>query len=149
MRSKITALVVMPCERRQKLLEQLDAAGGIDLLTASNCKEACTVLGRRGTIHVVITDRQLPDGDWRRLLAETARSCPSTQAIVCSRHVDYNFWIDALESGVYDVFVEPYQAEEIRRILESAADMCEMRSHAPGKTQHSAGAAAGGRFAAA
>jgi len=149
MRSKITALVVMPCERRGKLLEKLDTAGGIDLLTASNCKEACAVLGSHRAIHVVITDRQLPDGDWRRLVMEAARSCPRAQAIICSRQVDYNFWIDALEGGAYDVFVEPYQADEIRRILESAADTCEMRSRTPGKSQRSTGTAAGGGFAAA
>ncbi len=142
MRSKITALVVMPCARREILVEKLNAAGGIDLLTASDCKEACAVLANRRAVHVVITDRQFADGDWRRLLAEVSRCCPSAQAVVCTRHVDYNFWIDALEKGAYDVLVEPYEADEIRRIVGSAADVCEIRSRSARATQRSAGAAA-------
>jgi len=56
--------------------------------------------------------------------------------------VDYNFWIDALEKGAYDVLVEPYEADEIRRIVGSAADVCEIRSRSARATQRSAGAAA-------
>jgi len=37
-------------------------------------------------------------------------------------------WIDALEQGAYDVLVEPYQREEIWRIVEAAAARSYMRS---------------------
>ncbi len=79
-------------------------------------------------MQVIVTDRNLPDGNWRGVITDTVQSRSSAQVIVCSRLGDHHFWIDALEGGAYDVLVEPYETEEIRRILNSAAGRSEMRA---------------------
>ena len=79
-------------------------------------------------MQVIVTDGNLPDGNWRGVIAGAAQSRSNAQVLVCSRLGDHHFWIDALEGGAYDVLVEPYEIEEIRRILSSAAGRSEMLS---------------------
>ena len=52
------------------------------------------------------------------------------EVVVCSRLGDHNLWLDVLEQGGYDVLVQPYQREEVRRIFEVAAARSYMRSPA-------------------
>jgi DNA-binding NtrC family response regulator len=60
-----------------------------------------------------------------------AQICPNIEVVVSSRLGDHKLWIDVLEQGAYDVLVEPYEREEVRRIVETAADKSYMRSLAP------------------
>src|SRR5207302_11084855 len=73
-------------------------------------------------VQVVLTDTVLPDGDWRRVLEIVAHSCPNIEVVVSARLGDHRLWIDVLEQGAYDVLVEPYECEEVRRIVETAAE---------------------------
>jgi FixJ family two-component response regulator len=41
---------------------------------------------------------------------------------------DPKLWLDVLEQGGYDVLVQPYQREEIKRIVEAAAARSYFRS---------------------
>lgn len=132
MQSKISALLIMPRERRLPLLEHLEACG-VDLLTACDCGEAHRILDGRRPVQVVLTDVKLTDGDWRSVLAEVSHSDKRAEVIVCASLVDHNLWIDALEGGAYDVIVRPYQREEVRRILVSAAARSDMRSLDPAR----------------
>ena len=79
-------------------------------------------------VHVVLTDRTLLDGDWRAVLEIVAQGRANVQVVVGSRLGDRTLLIDVLEQGAYDVLVEPYQREEIRRVLEAAAARSYIRS---------------------
>ena len=120
MQPKITVLLVMSRERRLSLLETLEVSG-IDALPACDCNEARRVLETQLQVQVVLTDRVLPDGDWRAVLEIVAQGRAYVQVVVCSRLGDHTLLIDVLEQGAYDVLVEPYQCEEVRRVLEAAA----------------------------
>jgi CheY-like chemotaxis protein len=72
-------------------------------------------------VQVVLTDRVLPDGDWRAVLEIVAQGRAYVQVVVCSRLRDHTLLIDVLEQGAHDVLVELYQREEVRRVLEAAA----------------------------
>ncbi len=127
MGSKIKVLMVMPVERRLRLWKELEACGA-DVLVAGSCTEARRILGQKLSVQVIVADSNLPDGNWRGVIADAAQSRSNAQVIVCSRLGDHQFWIDALEGGAYDVLVEPYEMEEIRRILNSAAGKSEMHA---------------------
>ncbi len=58
---------------------------------------------------------------WRRVLEIVAHGCPNIEVVVSSRLGDHKLWIDVLEQRAYDVLVEPYEWEEVRRIVEAAA----------------------------
>jgi two-component system, chemotaxis family, chemotaxis protein CheY len=120
MQPKITAMLIMARERRLPLLEALESCG-IDVLPVCDCNEARYALETQPQVQVVLTDAALPDGDWRVVFEVVAKGRPNIEVVVCSRLGDHRLWLDVLEQGAYDVLVEPYQCEEIRRILEAAA----------------------------
>ena len=127
MQRKITAMLIMARERRLPLLEALESCG-IDVLPVCNCNAARCVLETQLQMQVVLTDTALPDGDWRDALDIVGQARPNVQVIVCSRLADPSLWIDVLEWGAYDLLVQPYQCEEVRRILEAASARSYMRS---------------------
>ena len=120
MQPKITVMLVMSRERQLSLLETLEVSG-IDVLPVCDCNEARRMLETQLQVQVVLTDRTLPDGDWRAVLQIVAQGRANVQVVVGSRLGDRTLLIDVLEQGAYDVLVEPYQREEIRRVLEAAA----------------------------
>jgi DNA-binding NtrC family response regulator len=125
MRAKIRAMLVMDRERRLPLLDALESCG-IEVLPVCDCNEARRMLETKPPVQVVITDSALPDGNWRRVLEIVAQECTNIEVVVSLRLGDSTLWLDVLEQGGYDVLVEPYQDEEIRRIVEAAV----ARSHA-------------------
>ena len=127
MQPKITVMLVMSRERQLSLLETLEVSG-IDVLPVCDCNEARRMLETQLQVQVVLTDRTLPDGDWRAVLEIVAQGRANVQVVVCSRLGDHTLLIDVLEQGAYDVLVEPYQREEIRRVLEAAAARSYIRS---------------------
>ena len=120
---KIKAMLVMDRERRLPLLDALESCG-IEVVPVCDCNEARRMLETQLLVQAVVTDTALPDGDWRRVV----RECPNIEVVVCSRLGDPKLWLDVLEQGGYDVLVQPYQREEIKRIVEGAAARSYFRS---------------------
>ena len=81
-------------------------------------------------VQVVVTDARFHDGDWRRVLEIVERGRRKIEVVVCSRLGDPKLWLDVLEEGGYDVLVEPFEHEEVQRIVEAAAARSYMRSPA-------------------
>ena len=117
---KIKTMLVMAQERRLPLLAILESCG-IEVQAVCNCNEAHRMLEAQPPVQVVVTDTALPDGDWRRVLEIVVQGCANIEVVVCSRLGDHNLWLDVLEQGGYDVLVEPFDHEEVRRTLEVAA----------------------------
>ena len=123
------AMLVMDRERRMPLVEALECCG-IEVLAADDCHEARRMLGTHPAVQVVVTDARLHDGDWQRVLEIVDQGRRRVEVVVCSRLSDPKLWLDVLEQGGYDVLVQPYQREEIERIVEAAAARSYMRSPA-------------------
>jgi len=129
MQPKITAMLIMSRERRLPLLEALET-GGFDVLPVCDCNEARRMLETEPAVQVVVTDARLHDGDWRRVCEIVERGRRRIEVVVCSCLGDPKLWLDVLEQGGYDVLVEPFEHEEVRRIVEAAAGRSLMRSTA-------------------
>ena len=112
--------------RHQPLLDALESCG-IEVLPVYGCNQARRMFEARPQVQVVVTDAALHDGNWRQVLEIVAHGSRKTEVVVCSRLGDPKLWLDVLEEGGYDVLVEPFEHEEVRRIVESAA----VRSHTP------------------
>ena len=129
-------MLVMAQERRLLLLNALESCG-IEVLPVCNCNEARRMLETHPRVQVVVTDATLSDGDWRRVLELVEQGRRKIEVVVCSRLGDCKLWLDVLEQGGYDVLVQPYQREEIKRIVEAAAARsyirppAQARSHKP------------------
>jgi DNA-binding NtrC family response regulator len=123
----IKATLVVAQERRSTLVEALESCG-FDVLPVCDCHEARRMLEAQPAVQVVVTDARFHDGDWRRVLEIVERGRRKIEVVVCSRLGDPKLWPDVLDQGGYDVLVEPFQHEEVRRIVEAAAGRSYMRS---------------------
>ena len=113
-------LIIMSDGRREALVEQLQSVSP-HVIGVSDCGEAREFFDAGKPVRVVVTDADLPDGNWRTVLEEVERAHSDAEVIVCASSADANFWCDALDRGAYDLLVEPYQQEEVHRIVRGAA----------------------------
>ena len=80
---------------------------------------------------LLIADAELPDGSWREILQFVLKLPDPCDMIVCSRCGDEELWAEVLQSGVYDLLVEPYASQEVHRIIESALESKYIRRFVP------------------
>src|SRR5262249_18414917 len=114
-------LLVLPPHRRSELLRQLEGKD-LQLFLASDFQEAQQKLKGPTSYDLLLADAELPDGSWRDLLELLMESRKSCEMIVCSRCGDEQLWAEVLQCGAYDLLVEPYERQEVHRIIQSAID---------------------------
>jgi len=66
---------------------------------------------------VVISEAELADGDWRDVL-ESIQLLP--RLIVTARHADEQLWAEVLNLGGHDVLAQPFDKNEVARVLAAA-----------------------------
>jgi len=89
------------------------------VFTGSDCLRL--LRGNRRRICVVIWQHDLPDGDWKSLIEELDKLPARPKLIVSSRLADERLWAEVLNLGAFDLLVaEPFEAEEVLRVTESA-----------------------------
>jgi DNA-binding NtrC family response regulator len=116
----------MAPQYRGRLLEDLEACHS-SVLVVGNCKNAARLLRTKPPVSVVISDFSLADGNWDQVLKAVTQYLPATQLVVCCRRQPAHGWTNILESGAYDVLIEPYEREDVRWMVEGAASQCNMR----------------------
>lgn len=119
-------LLVMPPERRDMLSNFL-LKNGMEVTTAGSAAEARRRLSDAVSYDLVFVDEELPDGSWRDLLQFLLNSPRSAEMVVCSRCGDERLWAEVIQCGVFDLIPEPYEKQEILRIVRSALDSHYMR----------------------
>jgi DNA-binding NtrC family response regulator len=75
---------------------------------------------RQYTYTVLLTDSVLSDGTWLDVLGLARESSSELRVIVTDPHADARFWAEALNLGAYDLLVQPFYPQEVRRILSNA-----------------------------
>lgn len=66
---------------------------------------------------LVICDRDLPDEDWRAVLAKIAALPQAVCVLLASSVADDYLWRQVLQHHGYDVVTKPFHAEELRRVV--------------------------------
>ncbi len=69
---------------------------------------------------VILTEANLPDGNWLDVLHLTRENPRETEVIVTDPHADARFWSEVLNLGAYDLLAQPFYEPEVRRILYNA-----------------------------
>ena len=90
-----------------------------EVLPASTCRQAVPLLLSE-EIPVLVTDPELPDGDWRGLANEAARLRTPPSLIVVSDSSDWRLWADVLSGGGFDLLSKPWTAESATWTVQSA-----------------------------
>ncbi|MBI1956757.1 MAG: response regulator [Acidobacteria bacterium] len=119
-------LLVLPLHRQCCLLNLLEEAG-LKVSSAADLQEAQGKLSGPPSYDLVFVDAELPDGSWLDLLEfilDTKRAC---EMIVCSRLGDERLWAEVIQRGAYDLIAEPYEQQQVLRIVQGALDGRQMQ----------------------
>jgi len=105
-------------ESRQVALDVFRAAGW-RLYQARDRKSALECLDRH-SIHVVLVNADCPGWSWKQALQDLHGRQRPPQLLVTSRLADESLWAEVLNYGGYDVLTEPFDRDEVERVIASA-----------------------------
>jgi hypothetical protein len=119
-------LLVMPAERRPEISRQLEPLNA-ELVFADPSGETERAIQEDDIFQVAILPATLTDTSWWKLwgMLGVLRRCPAV--LVYAREATFQLWSGVLESGGYDVIVEPFSDLEIRDAVWQAAESFEER----------------------
>jgi DNA-binding NtrC family response regulator len=129
-------LFISPRQEDAAMLASMLAPVSLRLDHVPNLETARARLGQ-GSYGAVLTEAELPDGNWTDTLdlAYGAHSYPAV--IVTHRLADDRFWAEVLNLGAYDLLAQPFDRGEVQRILHNACSQAPAKpvSQAPGRAQ--------------
>ena len=108
----VTVLAVGPANSVQPLRQLFSRTRWTLLETGSVAQAQDAIREHPGC--VVICEARLSDGTWRDLVGHTSRM------IVSALHADNSLWMDVLNSGGYNVIGQPFEEQEVFRMVSMA-----------------------------
>jgi DNA-binding response OmpR family regulator len=115
----ICALLAGEHDEGRLLLREVFRDAGWLLLEARDQRKALEYIEQKA-IQVVIANRELGKWNWKRLLDHLRQRQPQPQLIVTCRTADEQLWSEVLNCGGYDVLPQPFQRDEVERVVASA-----------------------------
>lgn len=103
------------CRLLQRYLGRL----GYQVDTAGTVPAALEMLAAR-SYDLVLTDLRLPGPSGLELLVEVRSRCPGTRTILMSAHADIHAASAAIERGVDQLIVKPFELEDLRSRVEDS-----------------------------
>ena len=117
----LTVLLISSVPESIAGLERIFRNRNWRLEKVSTCREAITFARRTGT-SVIICEQGLQDGDWKDVLRDCDTLPSRSSLIVTSRLADSALWAEVLNLGAYDVLVQPFDPDEVYRVILLASD---------------------------
>jgi DNA-binding NtrC family response regulator len=114
-------LFISPSGEDAETLSSMLGSVSIPLRFASSLEEALRKLEAE-RFGVVLTEAQLPDGNWTDVLQFVKRSGKRTEVVVTHGFADGQLWADILDLGAYDLLPQPFCSGEVQRILANALE---------------------------
>jgi DNA-binding NtrC family response regulator len=124
----VCALLVGEHEEGRLLLHEVFRDAGWLLLEARDRTTALESIDRY-PVQVVIASCEEGEWGWKKVLDNLRRREPSPQLIVTCRTADEQLWSEVLNCGGYDVLPQPFQRDEIERVVASARRHYDRRPH--------------------
>ena len=75
---------------------------------------------RRLRVPVVLSECQLPDGNWKDVLSQLSPMIQRPRMIVFSRNADDRLWEEVLNLGAFDLLITPFREHELGFAIGSA-----------------------------
>ena len=69
---------------------------------------------------VILTESAFQGGTWLDVLHLVRESPRDVRVIVTDPQADARFWAEALNLGAYDLLAQPFEEDEVRRIMQNA-----------------------------
>jgi DNA-binding response OmpR family regulator len=122
----VSALAVGEYETDRLLLHAIFRRCGWRLFEARDRRRALECL-ERNPVQVVLAESETRDWNWRRVLSDLRRLPAPPQLVVTSRTADDYLWAEVLNVGGYDVLTQPFEPDEVERVIASARRHFEVR----------------------
>ena len=114
-----TVLLISPAPDTHDALQRIFQVHNWRLHRVTMCREAMK-LTRHKHFAVVICEQRMQDGDWRCVLRHSETLPEPPNLIVISLTPDEALWAEVLNLGGYDVLAQPFDRDEVYRVVESA-----------------------------
>jgi len=114
-----SALLVSNIQEDHRILAEIFSQNQWMLFRTATVRTAISIV-RENEIPVVISDRDVPDGGWKKLLSAFGRLSRPPLLVVTSRLADEYLWAEVLNLGGHDVLATPFNPRELGWVLESA-----------------------------
>jgi DNA-binding NtrC family response regulator len=112
----------------QRVLSRQLAPLGVAAVFIERADELSYITRDRSFYHVALLPAALPDADWWALWGSISLLNPRPALLVYAHTANFQLWSGVLESGGYDVIVEPFTDREIQgAVLRAAASFEERR----------------------
>jgi DNA-binding response OmpR family regulator len=117
--NRLSALLVGEYEGDRFLVLNVFKRFGWRLFEARDRRRAMKCL-ESNPVQVVIAKSDVPDWNWKGVLNDLRRLAQPPQLIVTSRTADESLWSEVLNIGGYDVIAQPFEEDEVERVVASA-----------------------------
>jgi DNA-binding NtrC family response regulator len=118
--NELRVLVVATAQLKAEFQRQL-AGLNATLIFVRHASDLSHLLLNQELFHVVLLPPVLPEADWRGLWNEICLLNPRPALLVYAHSANFHLWSAVLESGGYDVLVEPFTDEELQGAVLRAA----------------------------
>jgi two-component system response regulator (stage 0 sporulation protein F) len=115
----ISALLVGDFARDRLMLHDIFRKPGWRLFEPANRRRALACMSLH-PVHVVLSEAEAPDWNWKRVLADLQKLRQPPQLIVTSDHADDHLWAEVLHVGGFDVLPRPLSRDEAERVISFA-----------------------------
>jgi DNA-binding NtrC family response regulator len=118
--NELRVLVVAPAAVQvefQRLLAGLNAT----LIFVRRASDVSQLVPKQELFHVALLPPLTPEADWLALWNEICLLNPRPALLVYAHSANFHLWSAVLESGGYDVIVEPFTDEELQGAILRAA----------------------------
>ena len=127
-------LLVLTPPKRSCLMPLLDGQG-FQIECATGYQDAVRKLSDGHTVDLILADAELPDGSWRNLILFAQNSGLRSEMIICAKAGESELWAEVIQCGAYDMIAEPFERQEVIRIIRSTLDSQYMRRFTQASSQ--------------
>lgn len=89
---------------------------GLDPICTSTVSESRRIIATEN-VRLVFCDRNLPDGNFKELLAAAKSLSPAVRLVVMSREFEWDEYLEAMRLGAFDVIASPCIATDIECMI--------------------------------
>ena len=122
MARKLRVLVIDDEETHAQAAAEALERIGCDCRIATSGKEGISVVRDHGGVDIVVTDLVMPDVDGLEVLKNVKKFDPAIEVILLTGRGDVQTAVAAMREGAYHYLEKPINIEELRTIVEKAAE---------------------------
>ncbi|MEI9920969.1 MAG: sigma-54 dependent transcriptional regulator [Bacteroidota bacterium] len=121
-----TVLIIDDEQTLRGLLARIIQLEGYTVLQATTIKEGLKLLSRE-TVHVVVSDVKLPDGNGVDLTAKIRTEYPGVEVIVITAFGTIEDGVKAIKNGAFDYLTKGDHQERIIPLISKASDKAQLQ----------------------